>query len=382
MRTIAFMICLFIFGCILPLHAVDSQQFLFGVSLSLSGEFTESGKKALAGVKLRVDDYNNNHRKAGQPKLDYIVRDDKSSIVGAQNNMKFFAEEKIPAVIGPLATKLVAGMREIAEKEEIVVISPSVTSPQVGKNNDWVCRLLFDDEFQGKALARYLVEQEKAKRAAAIINDRLTYPNSVFSAFKKEFERLGGTILSEEHYTWVANEDDVYDFTTALLNTKRSNPDIVLLPLNSVELVAVISQATRMDLGLKFCGGDTWMHEMVPLASGHDVEDSIYITGVNFQCSGDEMAHFKYLYEHSNDPDLQMSSIMGYDAVSLLIEALKNGTSARAIRGGLYSIKKFRLALGTITVHPERGSEKTAYIHQIIKQDNGFAPELVGEIIP
>lgn len=383
MRNFLLVACLLVLKATVPLHAAEEQVFTFGASLPLTGEFEPRGKKALAGIKLRVDDHNAN-LKPGQHRLKYIVRDDKSDPVVAQKNIQYFADKKIQAVVGPLASAFVPGMREVAEKEHVAIISPCVTSPKAGKDKDWVCRLFFDDEFQGTALARYLYEKKNIRQAAAIINDRLpfSYPVSVFTAFKKELERLGGKIVAVQRYKWVANEDDNYDFSLALRNVQKAMPQIVLLPASSVEVAAIVSQAAKMDLALTFCGGDTWTNELIPMASGRGIENALFITGFNFDSDSPAMQHYRCLYEQSHDPDLQLSSVMGYDAVSLLIEALKYATDAESIRECLYKIRKLNLAVGTVTIDPERGSEKTAYIHQFIKKGTEFVPVLVDEVVP
>lgn len=389
MRLNTFAVCLALTTAFLAVFsqksdAADSDNntvVKIGVCLSISGEFQESGRKALAGVKLRIDDHNDN-RKPGQPKIVLSVLDDKSNPQTAQENAQSFADAKFPVIIGPLATMLVMGMREVAQKEEIVIVSPTVTSSKVGKNRDWVCRLLFDDEFQGTALARFLAERKDIRRAGAVINDRLGYSSNVFRAFKEEFEKHGGEIVAEEHYEWVADELKSYDFTDILRSLDAAEPEIILLPVNSTEVAAIIGQSTRLGFDMTFCGGDTWLNELVRVASGNNVEGAYYVSGINYDSGTPEMEHYKYLYDHSHDPDIQISSVMGYDAASLVIEAMKNGVDAGSIRDGLYSIKNFSLATGTITIDPERGSEKTAFISRIERDEGEFVSRVVDEIVP
>lgn len=363
-------------------EAGQIRTLRFGVSLSLTGEFSEAGKKALAGIRLRVDDFNANSAITGL-RLEPVVRDDKSNREQAVANVEYLAtREKVPAIIGPLSTNLMMAMRERAHELEVVLISPTVTSPQIGKNRDWAFRLLFDDEFQGVALARFLVRKQNMKRTAAIINDRLAYAVSVYGAFKENIEKEGGRVVREEHYKWVADESRMYDFTDILKRTAEVEADIVLLPVNSTEIAAIIHRSTQLGLKMRFCGGDTWQHEHVLVASGNNVEDAFYISGVNFDADTPAMRRFRALYDSSNDPSLQLSSVLGYDATSLLIEAFKSATDAQGIKDALYRVKVFELATGTITIDPERGSEKTAYIHQVSMERGNFEASIIGEIKP
>ncbi|MCD8351824.1 MAG: ABC transporter substrate-binding protein [Planctomycetaceae bacterium] len=368
--------------CLLVLAtSVGAGEVLrFGVCLSLTGEFSEAGKKNLAGVMLRLEDFNANSKDV---QLEAVVRDDKSDAAEALRVLEELAvREKVPAIIGPMSTNLMLGMRDRAAELEVVLISPTVTSPRIGKNRDWAFRVLFDDEFQGVALARFLVRRAGLTRTAAIINDRLAYAGSVYSAFKTNIQKEGGTVVREEHYEWVADEDRMYDFTQAVERVDDAKPDIVVLPVNSTEIAAIIRCATRLGTTLRFCGGDTWQHENVLISSGNCLEDALFISGINFDSGTPAMVHYRYLYDHSHDPHVQLSSVLGYDALSLLIEAAKSGHDSQSIKDALYRVKDFELATGTITIDPERGSEKTAYIHRITEKGGEFVADIIDEIAP
>lgn len=367
-----------------PLRAADDglETVRFGVCLSLTGEFGATGTKFLAGVRLRLEDFNSRAAEHGF-RLEMVVRDAKSDAATAAAAVRELAvREKVPAIIGPLSTNVMLGMREVAHELGVVLISPSVTSPRIGRDGDWAFRVLFDDAFQGVALARFLYERQGIRRAAAIVNDRLAYSRSVFDAFKENFLRLGGEIVAEERYNWVANEDEPFDFGDVLEKVMAKDPEIVLLPVNSIEVASIIRTSTMGGFAARFCGGDTWQHENVLLSSGNNLEGAYFISGVNFNSGTPAMRHFLNLYDHSHDPDAQPMSVLGYDALSLLIEALGNGRDSEAIREGLYKIKDFELATGTITIDRQRGSEKTAFIHRIDRENGAFVAKVIDEIKP
>lgn len=363
-------------------RAAEFRTVRFGVCLSLTGELSEAGKKALAGVKLRMDDFNNNHMENGF-RLEAVVRDDKSNPQVAAGIVRELAtREKVPAIIGPLSTTLMLGMADVARELGVVLISPSVTSPKIGKNQDWCFRVLFDDRFQGVALARHTYETLGLKRAAAIINDRFAYAGSMFAAFKETFESLGGRIVAEEHYDWVADEDDMYDFTALLKRVAAATPETILLPVHSVEVAAIIRESLQAPIDARFCGGDTWLHENILVSSGNNLMDAYYVSAIDFKSDSPAIRHFYKLFDYSNDPYAQPSSIMGYDALSLLIKALENGASPAEIKEGMYRIRDFDIASGVITIDRARGSEKSAFIHRIFMENGEFVPRVVEEVKP
>ncbi len=366
--------------------AAEPPVARFGVCLSLTGPYAASGKKYLAGIKMRMEHHNDNLKPADPKafKLEMVLRDDKSTADGAAAVTRELAEKAdVSAIIGPLSTNQMLAMQPIARDKQVPIISPSVTSPKIGRDRDWTYRLLFDDNYQGVALARYLVNQEKVKTTAAIISDAAIYSSSVFAAFKKEFEKLGGKVVAEEHYKWVVDDDDRhYDFQPHLTRIADAKPDIVLLPVNSVDVIAIVSRSTQLEMGLRFCGGDTWQHENILLSSGNDLEGACFVSAIDFNLDSADMHLYLQLFDHSNDPDAQLMSVLGYDALSLIIEALRHGRSGSEIHDRLYQIRDFPLATGTLTIDPEQGSQKTAYIQKITMDHGEFRARIVAEVEP
>lgn len=383
MRFISLLLTLSFFAFSTACESAEVKTVRVGVCLSQTGAFSESGRKAIAGVRLRFDEFNRHAERTGY-RVEMVLRDDKSDAATAEGVVRELAVgERVPAIIGPLSTNLMMGMRAAAAEHKVVLISPSVTSPKIGHNRDWAIRVLFDDEFQGVALARFLTRKLGVKRAAAIINDRLAYSGSVFGSFKENMDKEGGEIVCEEHYSWVADDARGYDFTEILRRVEAAEPDIVVLPVNSADVISIVSQATRLGGVSRFCGGDTWQHESVLVSSGNNLEDSYFISGINYDSGTAEMERFISLFDNSNDPDAQLSSVLGYDAASLFIEGLlRGGADGGAIRDALYTVRNFELATGTITIDPERGSEKTAFIHHITREGGGFVSKIIDSIEP
>ncbi len=381
MRIFFTAIALFLLAPTFPAFAAQPAVRI-GVSLSLTGEFSAAGRKALAGLRMRVDDHNS-RAGSGAPRITLVVRDDESNLDVALRNLEQLATaDKVPAVIGPLPSNLMLSMKDTANRLGVVLLSPSVTSPRIGKDGDWAFRLLFDDEFQGVALARFLYRKQGVRTTAAIVNKRLAYANSITNAFHRVFEEEGGTIVAEEFYEWVADEDQDFDFSDVLQKVAAANPDFVLLPNNSVEVAAIIRQSYQEGVKARFCGGDTWLHENILLSAGFNVEGAFFVSGINYEADTPAMKRFLELYDNSHDPEALPSSVLGYDAMSLIIEALKTGHDAASVKEGLYKIKNFPLATGSITIDPQRGSEKSAYIHRIDDEDGEFVQSIIDVVNP
>ncbi len=377
--------CLLLLAMVLaavPCRAGEVKTVRFGVSLSLSGTMYESGNAYLAGIKMRYDEFNRNSAKTGL-KLEMVVLDDESKREKAVSNyIELVDKHAVQAVLGPTASTFAHAMRPPAVERKVPIISPSATGPDISRDNDWVFRILFDDSFQGQALARYMAGTLQYKRAAVIANKNVTYSKTVYQAFAEEFKKAGGAMVAEEWFEWNYSDNKEHDFSANLRKIKAAKPDVVLLPGYSWEVAAILRQALTEDVDTVFCGGDTWQNEFVMLESGNKIRGSYFIAGRNADSTAPEMRHFVELYNMSNDPGARQNSFLGYDALSLMIEALKAGHDGESIREGLYAIKNFRLAAGTITIDREKGTLKSGYLYRVEMEDELFVPELVEEIAP
>lgn len=252
--------CIIVFTIVLaavPCWTGEIKTVRFGVSLSLSGTMSESGNAYLAGIKMRFDEFNTNAAKTGL-KLDMVVLDDQSKKEKAvENYVALVDKHNARAVLGPTASTFAHAMRPYAAERKVPIISPSATAPDISRNDDWVFRILFDDSFQGHALARYMADKLKFKRAAVIVNKNVTYSKTVYEAFQEEFKKAGGTMVAEEWFEWNYSDDKEHDFSDNLRKVKAEKPQVVLLPGYSWEVAAILRQALTEDVDTVFCGGDT-----------------------------------------------------------------------------------------------------------------------------
>ncbi len=363
-------------------HSVGAGEVVrFGVSIALTGGMWESGNAYLAGVKLRLKEYNRT-RGSDDPELEMLVLDDKSDRDTAVANVGLLAKEGVSAIIGPTASAFAVAMRPNAEKYKVVIISPSATEPDISRNKDWVFRILFDDVFQGTAIGDFVTETLGLKRAAVVVNKRFSYGQTVAEAFRQAVEKNGGTIVAAEYYDWDVKDDSDSDLTGLLALVKEADPQVVLLPCYSWEAASILRQAQRVGLDTLFCGGDTWLNENVMLESGNMLEGGYFIAGRDIDSPAPEMRHFVSLYDVSNDPNSRPSSFLGYDALSPLIAAMENGYDGESIRQGLYDLQRFPLASGTISIDPQTGTAKQGYIYQVVFEDDYFHAKFIKEVDP
>jgi branched-chain amino acid transport system substrate-binding protein len=102
-----------------------------GISLSLSGDFSDSGKAAQRGYKLWASVVNAKGGILGR-KVQLIVRDDTSSPTQAATNYQnFITKDKVDLVFGPFSTLLTAPSAAVASRYGYAFIEPAGGGPAV-----------------------------------------------------------------------------------------------------------------------------------------------------------------------------------------------------------------------------------------------------------
>ena len=102
-----------------------------GISLSLSGDFSDSGKAAQRGYKLWANTVNKQGGVLGR-KVQLVIRDDTSSPTQAQTNYQtFITKDKVDLVFGPFSTLLSAPSAAVANRYGYAFIEPAGGGPAV-----------------------------------------------------------------------------------------------------------------------------------------------------------------------------------------------------------------------------------------------------------
>ena len=366
-----------------PAQAREPEVIRFGVCIPLSGSFQYLGHTNLAGIKLRLDDINEHSDETGI-RLEMLLRDNESNPQRSADIVDEFADMGLSIIIGPCTTDVIFAMIPRARARGVVLLSPSVSMIDIHKRSDgWAFRVMFGDDHQAVALAKFAVDDLKLLRAAAIVNTRFLFGNSIYIPFSQAYEHLGGEVLKAERYQWDLNYNTPHDFTGILARIKAIQPEVILVPGFAEEASQIIHQSQSVGIQARFLGGDGWFSSEVILASGNNLEGSYFLGGRDTKSTIPEMQHFNDLLDRSFDPAAEPASMHGYDCVTLTAEAAKAGArTGEEIRNWLFSLKNYRLVCGDVTFDRETGNDITLYLHKISHENDSFISTVVSEYHP
>ncbi|MBS4212495.1 MULTISPECIES: ABC transporter substrate-binding protein [Neobacillus] len=339
-------------------------EIKIGANLELSGGVASYGQSIKEGIDLALEEIN----KEGidGKKLKLVVVDNKSEAPEAINGAtKLISQDKVSAIIGAATSGNTKAQIEIAQSNNVPIITPTGTAADVtvkdGKLNDYVFRTCFIDPFQGTVAANFAAKELKVKTAAVFIDSSSDYSKGLAASFKEKFEKEGGKVVTQEAY--VAKDTD---FHAQLTNIKGKNPEFVFVPGYYEEVGLIVKQARELGLDAPMMGADGWDSPKLVELAGKDALNNTFIT--NHYSSGDSdqkvqefVKAFKAKYKDKS-PDA--FNALGYDSAYFLADAIKRagGGDSKKIQKALAETNGLDLVTGQMKLDKDHNPIKSAVI--------------------
>lgn len=169
------------------------EPFTIGCVLPLSGPYQIYGQRALNGIEMALEKY---RAVNGEPPFKIIVKDTLSDPVHAVEAVRFMAEAKVGAILGPMATAEAAASEAQSMGIPIIVFTQKDHIPETGP---YVFRNFITPKMQAASVVSYAVEELGLKKFAIL------YPNEKYgitymNLFWDEVISKGGDVVGVEAY--------------------------------------------------------------------------------------------------------------------------------------------------------------------------------------
>jgi ABC-type branched-subunit amino acid transport system substrate-binding protein len=181
-----------------------------GALLPLTGVWSTVGESENAALKIAVKDVNQYLSKSNSNiRIGLIVEDTRSDPTTGLERLQDLASKGVRIVIGPATSTELNVIQYYADQKGIMLISPSGTAPSLAVIGNNVYRFASDDSYQAQAISRLM--WQGGVRVVVPMWRTDVDGNELEGAVRKEFEKLGGTVLSGIGYV-----PDTGDFSSSL----------------------------------------------------------------------------------------------------------------------------------------------------------------------
>lgn len=373
LRMLLLLSSLAIFSCTKKVN--NENEILLGAYGSSTGATASFGVNQLRGTEMAVDEINASGGIDGKKikLINYDNKSDNDETLAVVNRL--ITQDKVVAIVGEFTSGRSKIGGQIAQEHKIPMLSPGATNPDVTKIGNYIFRSCFIDPFQGYAMAKFMTENLKLKKAAVLRDIKNDYSVGLANSFTENLKKFGGQVVADISY----QEGDV-DFKSQLTSLKSKNAETIFIPGYYNEVALIAKQAR--DLGMKqiLLGGDGWsspkLYEIAKDAINGGYFSNHYSTESNDPVTLEFIKNYKAKF---NEPPDVMAAL-GYDGTKLMLEAIKNSKTYKPddIRNELAKVKDFHGVTGKMTMNENRDAIKGASVVQV----NGENYKFITEVTP
>lgn len=306
LSTLAAASCLALTGCISSGSSGDEggdsadAPIKIGISLPLTGDFSEPGKGVQRGYEAWADYVNENGGLLGR-QVELTILDDQSNADRvAADYEKLINQDGVDLVFGPFSTRLVVPAAQVAQDYGYLFVEPAGAAEEVftqGFDNlFYAAPAIADDHYDYLADAiEALPEDERPKTAAYAAMDD---PFAMGTAYglKTRLEEMGVETVVDEVYP-----PNTTDFGSIAAKIADSEADVIVGGTqyqDAVNLIVALRQLSYQPKLAAFSTAPT--NPEFPEAIGTETEGIISPTGYTPEASYESNQEFVDFYTEKN----------------------------------------------------------------------------------
>lgn len=325
------------------------EKIKVGAILPLTESAAILGNGVKEGMEIAVDNVNTTGGIKGQ-QLKVIFQNSQNDATKGLSALQMLLDvEKVPAVVVAMSSVTSAAI-PVADKRQVVLFGTVTATPGLTKQSEWVFRNYYTTDAQGAVMARYLIDTEIKKIAVIYIND--DYGVTGTDAFRKSYAEMGGQVLAGEGYDKAST-----DMRAQITKAMADNPAAILLISYGSSLGNLVKQVRELGYQgkvLSYTGlvDPDVLKQAGTAADGANVVTSTYNPD---KPVGTIEKRFVEAYQKRFGKLPSHYAAFGYDTLMMIVASMReSGTSSEQIRKGLGSIGKTELAMGEISIEPDR----------------------------
>lgn len=309
----------------------------------LTGDTAIYGNWEKEGIELALSEIASD----SSIKLNVINEDDKGDPkLAVSATEKLINTDHSPYIIGASLSGTTLASAPIAEKNKVVLITPSAQSPKISDAGDYIFRLFVSSSAEGKYLAN-LCDTFSLKKVALIYlnND---YGIGLKTVMESEATRKNVAITDVESF-----ESDNKDFRTQLTKIRESKPEGIFILAYPTDIANVLLQIKALNINSRLFAPDAFEADEVIKTAGSAAEGVVYV----YPILPDEQftKTVSSAFVNKFGKDINVYNAVGYDALKIAYFIIKKLSSENKpitgenIKNELYALQNFNGASGVIT---------------------------------
>jgi branched-chain amino acid transport system substrate-binding protein len=346
-----------------PVHAQNTVYI--PAILELSGAGAVSGTNFRDGMLLAIDEINAKGGILGR-KIDTPLLDTQSDAGISRAQLQKVLDNNPYVVLGPVFSGSVLVDMALTQQAEIPEIVGGEAAAITQKNDPYVFRTSFGQQFSMPKIANYIRDGVKAKSVAIIwVNN--DFGKGGHDTFLKEMAARNIKVVAD-----VSTESGQVDFSADVVKVKAANAEAIFVYLNEEESARFLREAKKQGVTTPLIGETTLLgQKVIDLAQGaaEGVRGHVGLTvDAPIPAVQDFAARFQKRFNYVCDHN----GIKGYTAVYIIKYVTE--------KIGKFDSKQFAQALHGLTITPQ---EEPGVLMEVTFDGNGDVDRqsFLGEVV-
>jgi len=332
-RSIRMIVGVVVLLALLPGCEKQPETVKIGFVGALSGRSSGIGQEGRDAFLLAVEQVNRQGGVHGRP-VEVLVLDHGSEEGGAVQALRDMKDAGVQGVVGPMLSQIAIPMAAEADRLELPLVGPTVSTEELSHRDDFFFRPHYSDGQAASILAGHLRAEQRTRVAIFFDLDNRAYSESWRSAFSSHFP--GQTV----DIPFTSSAAPVFSRLVSALRAQP--PDAVLIIANAPD-TAMICQQLELQ-GLKVAKYATCWSASGPLNryGGHSVDGLEFLHSINLSSSAPAYRLFLDDFQARFSRAPLFPALHAYDATRLLLHAAELRKANESLAASLRGIRKFQ----------------------------------------
>jgi len=309
------------------------EPIKIGFLAGMTGSVSELGVGARRALEMEVTAINKSGGLKGRPLL-LVALDDGNEPAQALAACQRFEQERVVAVIGPMASTVIGAILPYLNEHKVLTVSPTVSAASVAGKKDWFFRVITLNRAFGQTLGHWVAEQKLAEISVLRETSNDAYTRPILDSFLQVLSSSGTVVRPAVEFDLRSRPD--YEALAAQLG--KASAYLVLA--NGYDSALIGQQLARRGRWEPLLAPPWAMTSDVISLGGRQAERMVFVSIYDSQSTNPGWLAFRSAYQALYGEDPGFAAVYARDALTLLLAALEKAPSFQAddLRTSLMSV--------------------------------------------
>jgi ABC-type branched-subunit amino acid transport system substrate-binding protein len=369
---------------------LKANQYFIAAVLPLTGRLAAFANDVLEGIQLAIE---RAREQPGTPSIGLIVKDHDAERHGFLDDLSALLNDDRPlVVIGPMLSKNLPVMAEMAQKTRVPLITPAATLPNVRRLGNYLFSTSLTYVLQAQRMATYAA-QEQGYRRFCILHPNTVYGRELARLFAQEVRLREGEVIAVESFKGGETDfgpqiarlkaEDLKKYGLAVPVEQPPRPgkplsknekrmlytpgfDAIFIPSRSNEIGLIAAQLAFHDIKVPLLGTNGWNSQDFARTADRSVDGATFVDGFFVDSPNPSVQEFVQRYQKRFQTTPSLFTVQGYDAARAVIEGIRKGaTSGEAMQEFLMTQRDLPTLAGPAGFGPDGTLHRPLFLLQV-----------------